>query len=153
ACASVAWATVGGIDGIASVSGDFEIVPTPPSVQRQVYESDSAMRVFLERELSIASIPVNAVVPGIYHAYSDFQDQTIATTGPIRSYFIHFDPVGTGDLIKLSGTVTFDEPIIAVIGRSLTMQDTDGTLGGVGTAYPTPRFNRELEYETRGNYD
>lgn len=138
--------------GIAVVTGDFEVVAAPPSVQPQQYESSTAIRVFLESEQSIASFPVNAVAPGTYHAYADFVDQTFVPTGPVRSYFIHYDVVGQ-TLAQASGSITFDEPILAVIGRSLTMQETDATLGSPTTLYPIVRFNRELEYEPRGNYD
>jgi hypothetical protein len=138
--------------GIASTQGDIEVVAPPASVQRQAYESSSEIRVFLESEQTVDSIPVNAVLPGTYHAYSDFVDQTLVPNGPIDSYFIHYDVEGQ-TLAQASGSITFDEPILAVIGRSLTLQQTDGTLGAPGTLYPTNRFDRELEYETRGNYD
>ncbi len=121
----------GSTDGIRSVSGDFEIVSPPASVQRQAFESSTAMRVFEERELSAATIPVNAVEPGIYHAYADFDDVDIAPAGAIRSYLIHFDPSGT-NLVQLSGSVTFDAPILGIIARSLTMQQTDSWLGAPG---------------------
>jgi hypothetical protein len=138
--------------GIASTSGDIEVVAPPASVQPQAYENSSEIRVFLESEQTISSVPVNAVLPGTYHAYSDFVDQTLVPNGPIDSYFIHYDVIGQ-TLAQASGSITFDEPILAVIGRSLTLQQTDGTLGALGTLYPTSRFDRELEYETRGNYD
>jgi hypothetical protein len=138
--------------GIASTTGDIEVVAPPASVQPQAYESSTEIRVFLESEQTVASIPVNAVLPGTYHAYSDFVDQTLVPNGPIDSYFIHYDVVGQS-LAQANGSITFDEPILAVIGRSLTLQQTDGTLGAPGTLYPTNRFDRELEYEPRGNYD
>jgi hypothetical protein len=40
-----------------------------------------------------------------------------------------------------------------VIGRSLTLEQTDASLGAPGTLYPTARFNREGEYQDRGHYD
>jgi hypothetical protein len=135
-----------------SLSGDVEIVSPPANVRRQEYESSTKIRVFLERELQIQSFPENAVLPGTYNAYGDFVDATFFPNGPIRSYFIHFDPVGES-LVQLSGSITFAEPILAVIGRSLTMEDTDATLGSPTTLYPTNRFGRELEYQSIGNYD
>jgi hypothetical protein len=137
--------------GIASVTGNIEVVTPPPSVDRQAYESTN-IRIFLESEETVPSIPVNAVLPATYHAYADFVDQTIVPNGPIDSYFVHLDVPGQ-TLAQASGSITFDKPILAVIGRSLTMQDTDGTLGAPGTIYPAVRFNREFEYQDRGNYD
>lgn len=142
----------GSFGGIASTSGDIEIVSAPPSVQRQAYESSANIRVFLESELTVGSVPVNAVLPGTYHAYADFVDQSLTPSGPIDSYFVHYDVVGQ-TLAQASGSITFDEPILAVIGRSLTLEQTDSVLGAPGTLYPTNRFDRELEYQTRGNYD
>jgi hypothetical protein len=141
--------------GIAGVTGDVEVIQTPPpSVERQAYQSSTAIRVFEEREVpSPGPLPINALAAGVYHAYADFVDVTVAPPpGGIRSYLIHLDPVGT-DLVRLQGSVTFAEPIVGVIGRSLTMDQTDDTLGVPGMVYPANRFNRELEFQTRGNYD
>jgi hypothetical protein len=51
------------------------------------------------------------------------------------------------------GSVTFEAPILGVIGRSLTLEQTDADFGALGTLYPTDRFNREGEYQNRGYYD
>ena len=138
--------------GIAALSGNTAIVLPPSSVRRQAYESDDFVHVFLEREAFKFSVPVNAVLPGVYNAYADFNDQILHPTGKIRSYFIHFDGVG-GGLRRLMGSVTFEAPILGVIGRSLTLEQTDASFGTPGTLYPTDRFNREGEYQDRGNYD
>jgi hypothetical protein len=138
--------------GIAALSGDTELVSPPSSVRRQAYENDDAVQVFLERELFVDSIPINAVQPGIYDAYADFDDQVVNPAGKARSYFLHFDGTGIA-LRRLMGSVTFDVPILGVIGRSLTMEQTDADFGAPGTLYPTDRFNRELEYQGRANYD
>jgi hypothetical protein len=138
--------------GIAAVSGDVECVAPPASVRRQVFESDEFVRVFLEREFTAATVPINASEPGIYNAYADFDDQLVPVSGKVRSYFLHFDPVGT-DLSQLKGTITFNQPIVGVIGRSLTLEETDASFGAPGTLYPTDRFNREPEYWDRGTYD
>jgi hypothetical protein len=140
------------LGGIASTNGDIEVVSPPPSVQRQAYESSSEIRVFLESTQTVNTVPVNAVLPGTYHAYADFVDQTLTPNEPINSYFVHYDVVGQ-TLAQASGSIAFDEPILAVIGRSLTLEQTDSVLGAPGTLYPTNRFDRELEYQTRGNYD
>jgi hypothetical protein len=139
-------------DGIAALSGDAEIVSPPPSGRRQAYESDDAVRVFLERELLVSSVPINAVQPGIYNAYADFDDQVVSPAGKVRSYFLHFDGIGTA-LRRLMGSLTFDAPILGVIGRSLTLEQTDADFGSPGTLYPTDRFDREPEFQGRDNYD
>ena len=138
---------------IASLSGDIEQVDAPPSVQRQAYESELA-RVFLER--AAITIPagqtINAVGTGVYDCYCDFEDEPLAEPVVADTYFFHFDPPGTSELFA-DGVIEFDRPIVGVIGRSLTMQETDGSLGGLDTLYPTSRFNREFEFQSRGSYD
>lgn len=152
-CAAADAGTIANLpQGIATFSGDMEMAVPPSSVRRQAYESDASVRVFLERETLSTSIPVNAVQPGVYSAYADFDDQALQPTGKIRSYFIHFDGGGVS-LRPLMGSVTFEAPILGVIGRSLTLEQTDTDFGAQGTLYPTDRFNREPEYQGRGNYD
>lgn len=139
--------------GISEIIGDIVFVDTPNNVARHVYESNTEIRLFLEREVALDEVPVNAVSRQIFDAYSDFEDVTIYPVGGIRSYFLHFDPIGTHPYHRVSGSITFDTPILGVIGRSLTMHETDSYLGAVGTFYPTNRFNREYEYQTRSFYD
>ena len=138
--------------GIAAVAGDVEIVTPPPSVRRQAYESGDAVRVFLEREVTLPTVPLNATAPGVYNAYADFDDTPAVAPGRVRSYFLHFDSPGTA-LTQLAGSVTFDASILGVVGRSITLEETDGALGAPGTLYPTDRFDREPEYWNRGTYD
>lgn len=137
---------------IVNTTGDVEVVFAPASVRRNSYNNNHTARVFAEREkLNLPSVLINAVDPGRYDAYADFQDETISNPVLIDSYFLHFDPIGVEGFAQ--GTITFSQPMLGVIGRSLTMAQTDDTLGSVGTLYPTNRFNREPEYRTRGNYD
>lgn len=138
---------------IVTTTGDVQVVAAPPSVRRNDFEHTSLARVFFERlSANFANLTVNAVLPGRYDAYADFQDQLIPSPGPFETYFLHFDPVGSVEGF-VDGTVTFDRPMLGVIGRSLTMEQTDYTLGAPGTLYPTNRFDREPEYQPRGNYD
>ncbi|MEZ6233314.1 MAG: GC-type dockerin domain-anchored protein [Phycisphaerales bacterium] len=138
---------------IVSVAGQVERVDAPPSVRRQAYESVLA-RVFLER--ADITIPqgqtINAVNSGVYDCYCDFEDEPLAESVVADTYFFHFDPPGTSQHFA-QGEIEFSRPIVGVLGRSLTMHDTDATFGRPGTLYPTDRFNREFEFQNRGNYD
>lgn len=136
--------------GIASISGNVEIVPTPASVRRNVFESSASVRVFAERFITnVPSVLINATQPGLYDDYADFQDETIPNPPAFESYFLHFDPIGNTQA-DVSGTVTFESPILGVIGRGLTLEETDSTLGFPTTLYPTDRFDREPNFN--GNY-
>jgi hypothetical protein len=59
--------------------------------------------------------------------------------GPIAgnydSHFIHFEPIPGA--IPATGTVTFNNPIVAVLFRPLTLDNTDIPAGSPGTVYPT----------------
>jgi uncharacterized protein (TIGR03382 family) len=56
-------------------------------------------------------------------------------SGMFDSHFLHFDhAVG---IPGVSGTVVFQQPIAAVIFRTLTLDNTDATFGALGTTYPT----------------
>jgi hypothetical protein len=137
---------------IIATSGDVQVVDAPASVQRDDYTSNNFARVFVERQqLAVQTVLINAVNPGRYDAYADFEDQTFINPVLFDSYFLHFDPIGAEGFVD--GIITFSRPMLGVIGRSLTMQQTDNTLGAIGTLYPTNRFDREPEYQPRGNYD
>ena len=59
--------------------------------------------------------------------------------GPIAgnydSHFIHFEQIPGA--APASGTVTFNNPIVAVLFRPLTLDSTDVPAGSPGTIYPT----------------
>lgn len=55
--------------------------------------------------------------------------------GNYDSHFIHFD--GSANAVVLTGTVTFSQPIAAVIFNNTNLDLTDGPLGAGGTLYPT----------------
>ncbi len=137
------------------IEGGAELVNTPANVARHVYESSTDARVFLERERVMVSAgqTLNAVTPGTrYRAYADFEDVVLETDTLARVYFVHLDSIGA-EALNVEGSVTFPTPIVGIIGRSLTMEQTDGTLGAPETFYPTNRFNRELEFAGRGELD
>ncbi|MEM8947497.1 MAG: hypothetical protein AAGD11_20150 [Planctomycetota bacterium] len=132
--------------GISSVGGNVEVVSAPPSVRNDAFESDTAIRVFLESEVFVSAVEVNAVAYGLYDEYGDFDDQLLMPRGGVRSYLVHHDQVGNAESL-LSGSITFDVPILAIIGRSSTLENTDATLGANGTLYATVREGRQIDYQ------
>jgi hypothetical protein len=56
-------------------------------------------------------------------------------TGNYDSHFIHFEPIAGA--IAATGTVTFNNPIVGVIFRPLTLDSTDVPAGSPSTTYPT----------------
>jgi hypothetical protein len=56
-------------------------------------------------------------------------------TGNFDSHFIHFEQVaGT---VPANGTVTFNNPIVAVLFRPISLDSTDVSAGAGSTTYPT----------------
>jgi len=56
-------------------------------------------------------------------------------TGNYDSHFLHFEAIP--GVIGAIGTVTFSQPIDAVIFRAINLDGTDISLGSPGTLYPT----------------
>ena len=107
---AVALAAVIGVPGSAwatatSATGAVEIVPAPQSVADGAYESNTAIRVFDETQVTISSGPI----PGGAALFAPPQTVTC-----LQSHMIHFDAAGTSRP-RLSGTVTFSQDIVAII--------------------------------------
>lgn len=154
-CALAAFALIGqsafAIDGISSTTGSVQIISAPPSVDRQAFESSTMIRVFKERQLSLSSLAVNTDGPGLYNGFNDLSYTYVYPTTDIASYFLHFDKVGEDPDhgLILNGSITFDYPILGVMGRSIRLGDTDALLGSPTTVYPLNDDDRGPEY----NYD
>jgi hypothetical protein len=58
----------------------------------------------------------------------------------VSSHYLIFDPASTK---TVSGTVTFDEPVLGIITSNLRFDDTDSLLGNAGTSYTIG--NQQLE--------
>lgn len=56
-------------------------------------------------------------------------------SGSYDSHFVHFEPLPGA--IGALGTVTFSQPIAAVLFRPLSLDNTDASCGAFGTVYPT----------------
>jgi hypothetical protein len=56
-------------------------------------------------------------------------------TAAVFSYYVHFDPIGDTGLVNLSGSYTFDDRIIGIVGRKDSLSNSHAALG-TSTAYP-----------------
>ena len=110
---AVALATCSALGDIIASSGGVEILPTPPaSVAINVYQNNTAARVFLETsDLVLAqAVTVDITQSGAYTA-----SNLTSTTGTldaglaVRSYFIHFDPSSNSNV---TASLTFSETIL-----------------------------------------
>lgn len=62
--------------------------------------------------------------------------------GTYDSHFIHFEPLPGA--VGVTGTVTFNDPIKAVIFTNLNLDNSDSPAGSPGTLYPTTYSARGL---------
>lgn len=141
--------------GPISVSGDFTLIAPPTSVLPGALESSTTAWAFAEQQnVTLASdLMVDQLMSG-------GSAGTIASGTTINSFFLHFDPVGDQnrpqDVVTVSGSLTFESAIIAVIWggvacancpASTMYLDTSDYLGDPGVAYPTGGLGRGLETE------
>ncbi len=67
-------------------------------------------------------------------------------TGTFASHFIHFD--SRSGVNSAQGTVTFNQPILAVIWKNALLDSSDVLCGAIGTTYPTFYPPRNLGLST-----
>ena len=60
---------------------------------------------------------------------------TVTSGSVVNSYFFHADKVIPSGAVTVSGTVTFEEDIVAVVARTANLNVSDALLGAVGTTY------------------
>lgn len=128
---------------VVSVSGDATLVAPPPSTDTGDLVSLTTTHVFNEQSNVMWGGPVDVVdyMPTGIAFDITVPDRFIQPT-LVDSHMIHFDVTGTSTDTTLTGTVTFDKPIHAVIFDDEKLDRSDRPLGAAGTAYPFGDFNR-----------
>lgn len=117
--------------GIQTVSGNTTWLPLPPAAcglgqlaGQNAYAWDEQQGVSLNLAVDMTNNPGTSAspIPG-------------NISGVYDSHFLHFEPVP--GVIGAAGTVTFWNPIVAVIFGNTTLDVSDAPAGAGGTAYPT----------------
>jgi hypothetical protein len=112
---------------------------------RGAMNSDTDIYVHLERTYytTQTDITVDLLVddPSDAGQYgSDPGDETLASGAYVHVYFVHMD-VNNSTTHTNAGSITFDEQIVAIIGRRTNLDDTDNSLGEPNSTYtPTPPY-------------
>jgi hypothetical protein len=130
--ASPASAAITGVTGATTWLGSPPISCTFGSLMgTTAYAWDEQQNVFLNLPVDMTNNPGSSTspIPGF-------------VSGNYDSHFIHFQPVP--GVIGANGTVTFSGPIVAVIFRNTTLDNSDGPAGAFPTVYPTFYPNRGL---------
>lgn len=137
----------------ATTYGTTLAVKPPATIEVNKFENASYAVVFAEKTgLTLAnSLQVDATAPGEYNLKSALTPATIMAGTKINSYYLHTDRDGTPTTFKkVVGSVTFDYPILGVIGSKDNMISSD-ILGATGTVYP--KVGRFLESLAPANMD
>ena len=125
--------------GIASSTGDITLLASPPaSVAPGALESDTEIFAFPEGQNILLGTSLPAVLAVANPVLNGSALPTADNLPPgmvVNSYLFHADSVVENGQSTVSGTVTFDESIVAVIVSTANLTGSDATLGAVGTVY------------------
>lgn len=127
---------------IITTSGAMSEVPLPATLALHAQQSNTALLSIQERTSTTLASPlsvnvlVNPLSPaGLYDQPSDLLGGTLPAGTVVDSYLIHFDTLGSNN-VRLVGSVTFANPILAIIAKTATLNATDSVLGS-GISYAT----------------
>jgi len=131
---------------LATIVSGVEQIDPPGSVIFDALESNSAIRMFAEREnFTLPSdVSVNISRPGTCDSTASLSPSSVPSGTVVNCYFLHFDPVGSGPA-ETSGTVTFGAKVLGLIVLDGALNASDKVLGAPGTRYPTGQTSRGFE--------
>ena len=125
--------------GIISSTGAITVLLSPPaSVSDGALESDTEIFVFAEQVDVTLGAPLSAVLAVANLAFAGDAlpaAGTVLSGTVVNSYFFHADKVIESGSVTVSGTVTFEEDIVAVVARTANLLASDAPVGASGTAY------------------
>ncbi|MBQ12376.1 MAG: hypothetical protein CMJ45_12615 [Planctomyces sp.] len=121
--------------GVLQATGLMKFVSPGPDFVPGRYEDSERILVFLERSqvLLKSDLKVNVTEPGQYIRVRR-REQVIAAGQEIRSYLLQLNPIGEftreeADRARVIGQITFDRPILGLIGGTTLLTRTDELLG------------------------
>ena len=122
--------------GVLQATGLVKFVSPGSEFVPGKYEDSDHILVFPERSqvLLNSDLKVNVSEPGQYMRVRRHSKQPIAAGQVIRSYLLQLNPIGefTGkeaDRARVIGQITFDRPILGLIGGTSLLNRTDELLG------------------------
>jgi hypothetical protein len=126
------------------ITGNAQIVPAPANLAKNAFESDTAVRVIDESAVTLGSNLTIWVSSGTGMTQTTYTARTC-----VQSHLLHFDQVGTGTNVSLTGSATFSQPLIGVLPINTPIRALDGSdgptgtfpFGTSGTTYATPNDN------------
>ncbi len=122
--------------GVLQATGLMKFVSPGPEFVPGRYEDSDHILAFPERSrvLLKSDLKVNVTEPGQYIRVRRHDKQPIARGRVIRSYLLQLNPIGEftrkeADGARVIGQITFDRPILGLIGGTTLLTRTDELLG------------------------
>lgn len=145
------WASTADAD-IVDITGAVVEIDPPASVDIGALQSDTDIRLFTENEDQVLGRPVDVdvTVPGTYNSLAGLTPSVLGAGETVNTYYLHLN--GTGPLVTLTGSVTFDSEVIGVIIVSDNLNASEPGLGHAATTYPQGNSFRGFEFGG-GNVD
>lgn len=153
-CTGIVFLSHPALAAITSVGGSAAVLPIPPNVSSNVFESNTTIAVFYERQgvLLNSTLQVDANTPRLYSSNADLSAGAVSAGTRVNSYLVHFDKVGSGPgFVTLSGFVAVDQPILGLMVTPTNLSASDSILGAPGTVYGTDA-NRGVDFNTGDSF-
>ena len=122
--------------GVFQANGLMKFVSPGPDFIPGKFEDSERIVVFLERSrvLLTSDLTVNVTQPGQYTRVRRRDTHPIPAGQTVRSYLLQLNPIGafTQDEVeraRVIGQITFDRPILGLIGGTTLLNRTDRFLG------------------------
>jgi hypothetical protein len=122
--------------GVLQATGLMKFVSPGPDFVPGRYEDSGHILVFPERSHVVlqSDVEVNVTEPGQYAKVRRRDKKPIAAGVTVRSYLLQLDPIGVftrdeHDSARVIGQLTFDRPILGLIGKTTLLIETDELFG------------------------
>jgi len=122
--------------GVLQATGLMKFVSPGPEFVPGLYEDSEHILVFLERShvRLNSDLEVNVTEPGQYIRVRRKDKYPVTAGQMIRSYLLQLNPIGEftrseADSARVIGQITFDRPILGLIGKTTLLIGTDELLG------------------------
>lgn len=139
-CASIL--TLGSIStshsATLSTTESLNLIPPPPDVTKDALLSDTEMWVFDEKQGFVLTDDLIVDLGG--------SSGVISAGTRINSHFVHSQSLTAPGAVSLSGSATFNAPILGIIASANLLDASDSILSLAGTSYPTGLSTRSTEF-------
>ena len=122
--------------GVLQTTGLMKFVSPGPEFVPGRYEDSEHILVFPERNDVVleTAVTVDLVEPGRYQRINRREHHPIHAGRRVRTFLLQFDPIGRlkkedPNKTRVMGQITFDRPIVGLIGSTESLAATDFALG------------------------